>query len=254
MLANLLLNGQNPLLTDAPTPWGLYFQDSASPSFEGIVELHDQIMFYLVIILFGVAWVMGSSMKTFSSSRTEIVHKYSNHGTLIELIWTISPALVLVAIAFPSFKLLYLMDDVLDPAMTVKAVGHQWYWSYEYSDFVNDDGESIEFDSYMVPEDDLEDGQLRQLEVDSRVIVPVNTHIRFIVTGADVIHDFAVPALALKIDATPGRLNQASVLIQREGVFYGQCSEICGVLHSSMPICIEAVSVEKYLAWLDSQA
>lgn len=254
MFLNLIINQFNPLLTDAPTPWGLYFQDGASPSFEGIVELHDQIMFYLVVILFGVAWILGSSMKTFSSKQTQIVYKYSNHGTLIELIWTISPALVLVAIAFPSFKLLYLMDDVLDPAMTVKAVGHQWYWSYEYSDFVNDDGESIEFDSYMIPAEDLEDGQLRQLEVDSRVIVPVNTHIRFIVTGADVIHDFAVPALGLKIDATPGRLNQASVLIQREGVFYGQCSEICGVLHSAMPIAIEAVSVEKYLAWLDSQA
>jgi cytochrome c oxidase subunit 2 len=221
MLLNYIFNQFNPLLTDAPHPWGLYFQDGASPSFEGIVELHDQIMFYLVVILFGVAWIMGSSMKTFSSKNTEIVYKYSNHGTLIELIWTISPALVLVAIAFPSFKLLYLMDDVLDPAMTVKAVGHQWYWSYEYSDFVNDDGESIEFDSYMIPGDDLEDGQLRQLEVDARVVVPVNTHIRFIVTGADVIHDFAVPALALKIDATPGRLNQSSVLIQREGVFYG---------------------------------
>jgi len=256
MLLNLFFSGFVfcPILTDAPTPWGLYFQDGASPSFEGIVELHDQIMFYLVVILFAVAWILGSAMKTFSSKQTQIVHKYSNHGTLIELIWTISPALVLVAIAFPSFKLLYLMDDVLDPAMTVKAVGHQWYWSYEYSDFVNDDGESIEFDSYMIPQEDLVDGQLRQLEVDSRVIVPVNTHIRFIVTAADVIHDFAVPALGLKIDATPGRLNQASVLIQREGVFYGQCSEICGVLHSSMPIAIEAVSVEKYLAWLDSQA
>ena len=159
MLLNYIFNQFNPLLTDAPTPWGLYFQDGASPSFEGIVELHDQIMFYLVVILFGVAWIMGSSMKTFSSKQTEIVYKYSNHGTLIELIWTISPALVLVAIAFPSFKLLYLMDDVLDPAMTVKAVGHQWYWSYEYSDFVNDEGESIEFDSYMIPADDLEDGQ-----------------------------------------------------------------------------------------------
>lgn len=123
MFLNLIINQFNPLLTDAPTPWGLYFQDGASPSFEGIVELHDQIMFYLVVILFGVAWILGSSMKTFSSKQTQIVYKYSNHGTLIELIWTISPALVLVAIAFPSFKLLYLMDDVLDPAMTVKAVG-----------------------------------------------------------------------------------------------------------------------------------
>lgn len=125
MLLNFILNGfiSSPILTDAPTPWGLYFQDGASPSFEGIVELHDQIMFYLVVILFGVAWIMGSAMKTFSSKHTKIVHKYSNHGTLIELIWTISPALVLVAIAFPSFKLLYLMDDVLDPAMTIKAVG-----------------------------------------------------------------------------------------------------------------------------------
>lgn len=123
MFLNLIINQFNPILTDAPTPWGLYFQDGASPSFEGIVELHDQIMFYLVVILFGVAWILGSSMKTFSSKQTQIVYKYSNHGTLIELIWTISPALVLVAIAFPSFKLLYLMDDVLDPAMTVKAVG-----------------------------------------------------------------------------------------------------------------------------------
>lgn len=151
--------------------------------------------------------------------------------TLIELIWTITPAFVLIAIAFPSFKLLYLMDEVIDPAMTIKALGHQWYWSYEYSDFVNEDGESIEFDSYLVPTDDLEEGQLRLLEVDNRVVVPVGTHIRFIVTGADVIHSFAVPSLGLKIDAIPGRLNQTSVLVEREGVYYGQCSEICGVHH-----------------------
>lgn len=126
MFLNLIFNIgplANNVNMDAPTPWGLYFQDGASPSFEGIVELHDQIMFYLIVILFGVAWIMGSAMKNFSSNHTQIIHKYSNHGTLIELIWTISPALVLVAIAFPSFKLLYLMDDVLDPAMTIKAVG-----------------------------------------------------------------------------------------------------------------------------------
>jgi cytochrome c oxidase subunit 2 len=124
--------------------------------------------------------------------------------TLIELIWTITPALVLIAIAFPSFKLLYMLDEVISPTMTIKVAGHQWYWSYEYSDFINEDGEAIEYDSYMVPDSDLEDGQLRLLDVDNRVIVPVDTHIRFIVTATDVIHDFAVPSLGLKIDAVPG--------------------------------------------------
>ena len=225
------LNIISPVWNDAPEPWQWTFQDGASPSFEGIVELHDQIMFYLVVILFGVAWMLTSIIVNFGSNKNQIVYKYHNHGTLIELIWTITPAFVLIAIAFPSFKLLYLMDEVIDPAMTIKALGHQWYWSYEYSDFVNEDGESIEFDSYLVPTDDLEEGQLRLLEVDNRVVVPVGTHIRFIVTGADVIHSFAVPSLGLKIDAIPGRLNQTSVLVEREGVYYGQCSEICGVHH-----------------------
>jgi cytochrome c oxidase subunit 2 len=216
---------------DAPEPWQLAFQDGASPQFEGIVELHDQIMFYLVIILLGVGWMLSSISINFSGNHNKIAYKYHNHGTLIELIWTITPALILISVAFPSFKLLYLVDEVIDPAMTIKALGHQWYWSYEYSDFINEDGESIEFDSYMVPTEELEEGQLRLLEVDNRVVVPIGTHIRFIVTGADVIHSWAVPSLGLKIDAVPGRLNQTSVLIEREGVYYGQCSEICGVYH-----------------------
>lgn len=238
---------------DVASPWQLGFQDGASPSFEGIIELHDEIFFYLVIISFGVLWIMTSIIINFTSSKTNIIHKYHNHGTLIELIWTISPAFILIAIAFPSFKLLYLMDEVIDPAMTIKVAGHQWYWSYEYSDFINDQGEAVEFDSYMVPDTDLEPGQFRLLDVDNRVVVPVDTHIRFIVTGADVIHDFACPSLGLKIDAMPGRLNQTSVIIQRQGTYYGQCSELCGVYHGFMPICIEAVSLEKYLAWLDEQ-
>ena len=123
--------------------------------------------------------------------------------------------------------------EVIDPAMTIKVIGRQWYWSYEYSDFVNDEGESIEFDSYMIPENDLEEGQLRLLEVDNKVVIPVDTHVRFIVTGADVIHNFAVPALGIKLDAIPGRLNQTSVLIAREGTYYGQCSELCGIYHGS---------------------
>ena len=252
-MLNILINKINPIFNDAPKPWGIYFQDGATPSFEGIVELHDHIMFYLIIVLFGVGYMLISIMRIYSSNSTQIVHKYLNHGTLIELIWTISPALVLVAIAFPSFKLLYLMDDVFDPAMTIKVVGHQWYWSYEYTDFTNEEGESIEFDSYMIPEDDLEEGQLRQLEVDQRVILPIDTHIRFIITAADVLHDFACPSLGLKVDASPGRLNQASIWIKREGLFYGQCSELCGVNHSSMPIAIEGVKIEKFLSWLDEQ-
>jgi cytochrome c oxidase subunit 2 len=243
----------NPVLCDAPEPWQLGFQDGATPVFEGIVELHNTVFFYLVVIRVGVTWVMGSIIINFDSTKNPIIYKYTNHGTLIELVWTITPALVLIIIAFPSFKLLYLMDEVISPSMTIKAVGHQWYWSYEYSDFINEDGESIEFDSYMIPDSDLEDGQLRLLDVDNRVVVPVDTHIRFVVTGADVIHDFAVPSLGLKIDCTPGRLNQTSVFIQREGVFYGQCSELCGVYHGFMPIAVEAVSLPKYLTWLDSQ-
>jgi len=210
-------------------------------------------MYYLVIILFGVGWILLSIMRNYISTNSPISHKYLNHGTLIELIWTITPAVILILIAFPSFKLLYLMDEVSDPSMSVLAEGHQWYWSYQYPDFLDSNDQFIEFDSYIVPESDLEEGRLRMLEVDNRVILPELTHVRFIITSGDVIHSFAVPSLGVKSDAYPGRLNQVSVFINREGVFYGQCSEICGILHSSMPIVIEAVSLEKFLVWLDQQ-
>jgi len=238
---------------DAPRAWGLYFQDSASPQMEALVELHDNIMYYLVAILLAVGWIQAAIIRNFDSSKSPISNKYLNHGTLIELIWTITPALILVLIAFPSFKLLYLMDEVTDPSLSVLAEGHQWYWSYEYPDFLNSDGDFVEFDSYLVPESDLEDGALRMLEVDNRVILPEITHTRFILTAADVIHSFAIPALGVKCDAYPGRLNQFSVLINRLGTFYGQCSEICGILHSSMPIVVESVSLEKFLSWLQEQ-
>ncbi len=249
---NLLLN----LLTvnlDAPSPWGIYFQDSATPQMEGLVELHDNIMYYLVIILFSVGWILLSIIRNYVNKKSPISHKYLTHGTLIELIWTITPAIILMLIAFPSFKLLYLMDEVSDPSMSVLAEGHQWYWSYQYPDFIDSDLESMEFDSYILPDSDLEKGALRMLEVDNRVILPELTHVRFIITAGDVIHSFAIPSLGIKCDAYPGRLNQVSVFINREGVFYGQCSEICGILHSSMPIVIESVSLEKFLLWLNNQ-
>jgi len=223
---------------DAPRPWGLYFQDSASPQMEALIELHDNIMFYLVIILFGVAWILVSVIRNYVNDKSPISNKYLNHGTLIELIWTITPALILILIAFPSFKLLYLMDEVTDPSLTVFVEGHQWYWSYQYPDFLNDDDEELEFDSYLVPESDLEDGALRMLEVDNRVILPELTHVRFIISSGDVIHSYACPALGIKCDAYPGRLNQVSVLVNREGTFFGQCSELCGLGHGFMPIIV----------------
>ena len=251
MIYNLFCVARNFFeLCDAPRPWGLYFQDSASPQMEALVELHDNIMFYLVVILFAVGWVLTAIVVKFISTNSGISHKYVSHGTLVELIWTITPGLILIFIAFTSFKLLYLMDEVSDINMTLYIEGHQWYWSYQYPDFLDNDGEFIEYDSYLVPESDLEDGALRMLDVDERVILPEITHVRFIITSGDVIHSYACPALGIKADAYPGRLNQASALINREGTFYGQCSEICGILHSSMPIAIESVSLEKFLLFL----
>jgi len=250
-MLNFIFN--NNLLFDAPIAWGIFFQDSASPQMEGIVEIHNYIMYFLTAILIGVGWILIHNVRAYAYTVSPISHKYLKHGTLIELIWTITPAIILILIAFPSFKLLYLMDEVSDPSMSILAEGHQWYWSYQYPDFLNEDNENVEFDSYIVPESDLEEGTLRMLEVDNRVILPESTYIRFIITSGDVIHSFSCNALGIKCDAYPGRLNQVSVFINREGIFYGQCSEICGILHSSMPIVIESVSLEKFLLWLEEQ-
>ena len=239
------------LLNDAALPWQLGFQDSATPIHEGIVELHDAIMYYLIIICILVFWMLSSVMLTFGPNRIPDTH--SSHGTLIELVWTITPALVLLAIALPSFRLLYLMDEIVLPGLTLKVVGHQWYWSYEYSDYITAEGEPIEYDSYLVPESDLEVGELRLLAVDEPVVLPVDTTVRAIITATDVIHDFAIPSLGVKLDAIPGRLNQASILPQRTGTFYGQCSELCGVYHGFMPIQVDVVSQDNFLRWLGTR-
>ena len=141
----------------------------------------------------------------------------------------------------------------MEPAVTLKAVGHQWYWSYEYSDYASEEGEVINFDSYMTPVDDLEQGALRLLDVDNRVVLPTQTHIRVIVTAADVLHCWGIPSLGIKLDGCPGRLNQTSMFIKRDGVFFGQCSEICGVNHGFMPICVEAVSLDDYVEWISTK-
>ena len=228
----LLLSLFNVTYNDVAEPWQLGYQDSASPVFTGIETLHNTIGFYLIIILVSVVWVGSSIVYYFNKNRNPFPYKYATHGSTIELIWTIAPALFLIIFAFPSFRLLYIMDEVISPTLTIKATGNQWYWSYELSDFsTGEDGVNIQFDSYMIPESDLESGQFRLLDVDNPLVIPADCHIRLIVTGSDVIHSFAVPSLGLKLDCVPGRLNQTSMLAERIGTFYGQCSEICGVWH-----------------------
>ncbi|YP_001031203.1 cytochrome c oxidase subunit II (mitochondrion) [Amphimedon queenslandica] len=226
---------------DAPEPWQLGLQDPGCYLMEDIVQFHDWIMYILVLILSFVLWLIVRALTTNSTNM------YLVDAPVIEIIWTLIPAGVLMFIALPSLKLLYLMDEIGEPALTIKAVGHQWYWSYEYSDYGNS---TVEFDSYMIPTSDLNSGDLRLLEVDNRLVVPIHTQVRVLVTGADVLHSFAVPSLAVKIDAVPGRLNQTNFLIKRPGVYYGQCSEICGANHSFMPIVIEGVAMEKYTNWI----
>lgn len=234
---------------DASTNYQFGFQDPATPIMEGIINLHHQIMVILVLIAIFVLYLLVRVVLLFNSN-IERTPSSVNHGTFIEVIWTIIPSIILVIIAIPSFSLIYGMDEILDPAITIKAIGHQWYWSYEYSDYSS---EGINFDSYMIPTEELSEGELRLLEVDNRVVVPTNTHIRIIVTSSDVLHSWAVPSLGIKTDAVPGRLNQTSLFIKREGVFYGQCSEICGVNHGFMPIVVHAVSVDNYIDWVSNQ-
>nr|YP_009114043.1 cytochrome c oxidase subunit 2 [Ahnfeltia plicata]AHB62106.1 cytochrome c oxidase subunit 2 [Ahnfeltia plicata] len=239
-------------LSDAAENWQLGFQDPATPIMEGIINLHHDLMFFICVVSIFVSWMLGRTLWHFECKQNPVPSTLA-HGTLIEMIWTITPAFILLVIAIPSFSLLYAMDEVISPAITVKTLGHQWYWSYEYSDYINEDDESIAFDSYMIPEEDLELGQLRLLEVDNHMVVPVNTHIRVIVSAADVLHSWAVPSLGVKCDAIPGRLNQTSLFIKREGLYYGQCSEICGINHGFMPIVVEAVSLPNYVTWISNK-
>lgn len=236
--------------------WQLSFQDPASPIMEGIINLHNDLLAFMIAITLFVVWMLYRTLTMFTLP--EGVYAYNieskefnlwvmpENATVLEIVWTIAPSFILITIAIPSFALLYAMDEIVDPALTIKAIGHQWYWSYEYSDYDREIG----FDSFMVQEEDLKPGDLRLLEVDHRVIVPVNTHVRVLVTSADVLHSWAVPSLGVKTDAVPGRLNQTSLFIKRPGVFYGQCSEICGVNHAFMPIVIEAVDLASYIRYI----
>nr|YP_009659028.1 cytochrome c oxidase subunit 2 [Spizellomyces sp. 'palustris']QCQ69026.1 cytochrome c oxidase subunit 2 [Spizellomyces sp. 'palustris'] len=212
------------IYADYAEAWATGFQDPASDWMYAIIDLHDRIIFYLLIVLAVVVWFLVSSML----NTDHMAHLH--HGNALELLWTITPAVILWAIGLPSLRLLYMMDEILDPELSVKVMGSQWFWSYEYSDYV-DNGVSIAFDSFMVSDADLELGDLRTLAVDNYLVLPINTSIRLLISSNDVIHSFALPSLAIKADAIPGRLNSTGLIINRPSTFYGQCSELCGVLH-----------------------
>lgn len=237
------------LYNDAPFISQISFQDPASPLMEGIIDLHNEIFIYLMATLITVTWILIRILMLFNVNNNHII-LYFTHNTLLEIIWTLTPAFILMIIAIPSFSLLYAMDEIIDPNITLKITGHQWYWSYEYSDYSFFNSKSIVFDSYMIPDDDLSSGQLRLLEVDHHILLPILTHIRLLITSTDVIHSWTIPSFGIKVDALPGRLNQLSLFINRLGYFYGQCSEICGVNHGFMPIVVNAVNIKEYINWI----
>ena len=238
---------------DAPEPWQTGFQDPATPAVEGMINFHNYLLIFLIVIGMIVFWLLYKVAVTFNERVSTKAERFT-HSSLLEIIWTILPAIVLLLIAIPSFTLLYSLDELIDPTITLKVIGHQWYWSYEYSDYNTlQGGETLAFDSYLINIDDLTKGAFRLLEVDNRVILPINTHIRLLVTAADVLHSWAVPSFGIKVDACPGRLSQASLFLKREGVYYGQCSEICGVNHGFMPIVVKGVSVDTFIEWVTSK-
>nr|ABB01974.1 cytochrome oxidase subunit II [Maoricicada nigra nigra] len=214
-------------------------QDAVSPLMEQLMFFHDHVLVILIMITIIVAYMMLMLVLN------KIINRLLLEGQLIEFIWTLLPAMTLIFIALPSLRLLYMLDEINNPLLTLKVIGHQWYWSYEYSDFFD-----VEFDSYMKSTTDMSKNEFRLLDVDNRVILPFNIQIRMLISSFDVIHSWAMPSMSLKVDAVPGRLNQMGMLISRPGISYGQCSEICGANHSFMPIVIESISMKTFIDWL----
>nr|YP_010134336.1 cytochrome c oxidase subunit II [Megabeleses magnoliae]QWM93826.1 cytochrome c oxidase subunit II [Megabeleses magnoliae] len=222
------------------TTWTMYnFQDAASPIMEQLMFFHDHAMMIMIMIMTSILYLM------FNFILNKFINKNLLNQQNLEIIWTIAPMCMLIFIAIPSIHLLYLTDEMNSPLLTIKTMGHQWYWSYEYTDFKN-----IEFDSYMNKENNL--NSFRLLDVDNNMIIPMNTKMRILVSSTDVIHSWTIPSLGKKMDAVPGRLNQINLMIKRPGLFFGQCSEICGANHSFMPIVIESVSMNLFLKWINS--
>lgn len=222
--------------------WGqLLFQDASSPIILQLISFHDHTLIILTLVITVVTYAL----------YVIIINKYTNRYLIeaqqIETVWTILPAIILLFLALPSLRLLYLTDEIRNPRLTLKAIGHQWYWRYEYTDFID-----IEIDSYIIPTSDLSIGDFRLLEVDNRLVLPIQIEIRVLVTAADVIHAWTVPSLGVKVDAVPGRLNQLGFTIRYPGIFYGQCSEICGANHSFIPISLEVINIKSFINWISN--
>nr|YP_448884.1 cytochrome c oxidase subunit II [Testudo kleinmanni]AAY62501.1 cytochrome c oxidase subunit II [Testudo kleinmanni] len=219
-------------------PSQLGFQDAMSPIMEELLHFHDHTLMIVFLINTLVLYIITLMMTT------KLTYTNTMNAQEVEMIWTILPAIVLITIALPSLRVLYLMDEINNPHLTIKAIGHQWYWTYEYTDY-----ENLEFDSYMTPTQNLPNGYLRLLEVDHRMVMPMESPIRMLISAEDVLHSWAIPSLGVKTDAVPGRLNQSTFITTRPGVFYGQCSEICGANHSFMPIVVESVPLQHFESW-----
>lgn len=229
--------------------WQLSFQPSISPIKTEINDFHDLLLVIITVIVVVVTLLLAYAVVAFRRRKGKEAAQFS-HNTLIEVIWTIVPVIILIVIAIPSFKLLYLENRIPEPELTIKTTGYQWYWGYEYMDY-----EGLEFLSYPIPDEEIDEskGERRLLSTDTKVVVPINTNIQLLVTAADVIHAFALPAAGVKKDAIPGRLNETWMRIEKPGTYYGQCSEICGTGHAYMPIEVKAVTKEEFDAWTKSQ-
>ena len=243
LLMLILLPSQ--VFADQPRDWQLGFQDAASQSMYEIVSFHNSILLPIIIaISVFVLFLMAYACFRFRESRNPNPSK-TTHNVAIEVLWTLIPCLILIVMAVPSFKILYSQDTIPKADVTIKAIGYQWYWGYEYPD------ENIIFDSYMIEDKDLLPGQPRLLAVDNEVIVPVNKVVKVLITANDVLHAWALPAFGVKRDAMPGRVNETWFKADRVGTFYGQCSELCGIKHAFMPITVKVVTEEEYQEWLE---
>ena len=233
------------LYSSEPKNWQLGFQESVTSIMNDVVFMHDYILMPIITaISVFVLFLLFYVCIKFRESKNPNPSK-TTHNTFIEIVWTLIPCLILIVIAIPSFKLLYKQDIIPKADVTVKAIGYQWYWGYEYPD------QNIYFESLMVEDKDLKPGQPRLLATDTEVVVPVNKIVKVLITSNDVLHAWAIPAFGVKRDAVPGRINETWFKADKEGVYYGQCSELCGIKHAFMPITVRVVSEEKYLEWIE---